>query len=153
MCWACKELKKVGLSSPVYLKIPTSRNRLLISPITFYCILTQYVKIRNNPTMFTKRKWITNSLLIFVSCNVHAKLELPTFIVQQFLQNTSLHPRNKLITTKNTARLKDHKMKGWHNKSSFAVRKEQGQWILIRPALGPNKLSIQWVPGGFFPRE
>ena len=59
-------------------------------------------------------------------------LQLPALIVQLFLQNTTLRPDNKLITTKNTARLKDHKMKGWHNISwtlfcSFAVRKEQGQ--------------------------
>jgi hypothetical protein len=60
------------------------------------------------------------------------ELQLPAFTVQQFLQNTTLRPYNKLITTKNTARLKDRKMKEWPNISwtlfcSFAVRKEQGQ--------------------------
>ena len=74
LCWARKEFKgkKVGHSTPVYLKIPRSRNRLLIEPVAFYCIHTQYNKIRNNPTTFTKGKWITNSLLILVSCNVRA---------------------------------------------------------------------------------
>ena len=85
------------------------------------------------------------------------QLELPTFIVQQFLQNTNLHPSNKLITTKNTARLKDHKMKERHNKSwtfilQFRCEERAERMNFDQTGSGVQQAFHSMSTRGFFPQ-